>query len=139
MIEAILQRIRDWWWGIPLGAARSPGWLVFKRNYEKTHPKKCPICENTKCDLHHKRAFQSNPELETNEENVVWLCNGIGTLQHHRGVGHLGNFQSINENIDEDIKVLRDKFINRPKFENGKWNYPKVAMKINFRCDLAAN
>lgn len=96
------------------GVARSPKWESFKRDYERLHPKQCAVCGNTKCSLHHKQVFHLHPEMELIESNVCWLCEGLGTLQHHRGMGHLGSFLSWNENIDEDVLIWNGKFMHRP-------------------------
>ena len=125
MIQRLLQFIKDFWRGGAFGAARSKDWSFFKRDYGILHPKKCSICGNKKCSLHHKQSFATHPELELLKENVCWLCDGWGTLQHHRGVGHLGSFLSINENLDLDIKIWKEKFDTRPKWSDisKKWIY----------------
>ena len=107
------------------GAARSSGWSAFKREYEQNHPKECAVCGHKKVQLHHKKSFATRPDLELLEENVEWLCEGLGTLQHHRGVGHLGSFLSLNENVDKDILIWSEKIKNRPKWNGEKWVYPK--------------
>ena len=117
--------------GLLGGVQRSSKWNWWKKQYEKTHPKICPICSNKKCSLHHKESFATKPEKELDENNVVWLCDGWGTLQHHRGIGHLGSFVSLNENLDEDIKIWRKKFLTRPKW-NGmihQWEYIGISIE----------
>ena len=119
--------IQDWWRGNTFGGlARSSTWPQFKMEFAKTHPKLCAICDNKKVELHHKQSFATHPKLEEDENNVVWLCEGLGTLNHHRGVGHLGAWTSLNENIEEDIKVWRQKFLTRPKWDGKMWLYPKT-------------
>jgi len=105
------------------GAVRSSKWGTFKKEFEKKHPKECAICGNKKVQLHHIQSFATRPDLELSEENVCWLCEGLGTLDHHRGNGHLGSFLSLNENIDEDIKIWNKKFITRPKWNGNSWVY----------------
>lgn len=105
------------------GAIRSSLWYKFKKEYERKYPKQCPICGNKKCELHHKQSFASHPELELSENNVCWLCEGLGTLQHHRGIGHLGSFLSLNLDIENDIKIWKEKFDTRPVWNGQKWIY----------------
>jgi len=119
----ILYWILDLFRGTSFGGLRSPGWSSFKKEFEKTHPKICPICRNKKCSLHHKESFATYPEEELDPNNVYWLCEGWGTLQHHRGVGHLGSFLSINENLVEDIAIWKKKFETRPKWILNTWVY----------------
>jgi hypothetical protein len=120
-------KIKDWWRGFPLlGGQRSPKWSSFRKDFEIIRPKKCAICGNEKCDLHHKKSFATHPELELSMDNLCWLCDGWGTLQHHRGVGHLGSFLSLNENLDGtngDIAIWKKKFDTRPKWDGKEWIY----------------
>lgn len=106
-----------------LGGQRSGKWPQFKKEFAKTHPKECAVCGNKKCQLHHKQSFATHPELELKESNVCWLCEGIGTLQHHRGLGHLGSFTSLNLDIDNDIKIWKEKFDTRPKWDGKEWKF----------------
>lgn len=121
MIDFLRKLFEGWFGSRTFGAARSPKWGEFKRDFAEINPKKCPICGNKRVQLHHKQSFATYPELELSKKNVVWLCEGMGTLQHHRGVGHLGNFQSINQSIDEDIEIWKKKFNTRPYWDGERW------------------
>ena len=97
------------------GKARSSRWPSFKREFEKKNPKQCAVCGNKNASLHHKVPFAQNQSLELVENNCIWLCEGEGTLNHHRGHGHLGSYLSWNEKIDEDARIWHSKILNRPK------------------------
>ena len=125
----IFQQLKQWFsdkkLGIPLGAeGRSSKWPAFKKQYALTHLPVCGVCGKTKVQLHHKQSFATHPELELSENNMAWLCEGIGTGNHHLWVGHLGSFLSLNENIDKDIPIWRDKIRFRPKWDGKEWEYP---------------
>lgn len=97
-----------------LGASRSPQWSTFKRQFEKTHPKQCAVCGNPNVQLHHATPFHINQGRELDATNVLWLCEGKGTLEHHRGFGHLGDFKSWNGDIFADAPAWHDKITTRP-------------------------
>lgn len=95
-----------------LGAARSPKWEEFKKEYAKTHLPVCAVCGGTsQLNLHHLKPFHVFPELELDPANVIWLCNA---KRHHIEIGHLGNFQSINPHGLSDVNLWRDKERNKP-------------------------
>ena len=117
MIQRFFQRIKDFWRGNTSlfgGLQRSGKWSSFKKDFEILHPKQCAVCGNRKCSLHHIEPFSKNPSRELDNTNVIWLCEGMGTLQHHRGMGHLGSFLSWNEDIRNDAFVWNSKINNRP-------------------------
>ena len=96
------------------GAARSSAWPAFRKRYEKIEPKKCKVCGDDRSELHHILPFHKDPSREMDSTNVIWLCDGAGTLEHHRGLGHLGNFRSWNAEIEVDARILHDKIMHRP-------------------------
>ena len=113
----IFQRLKDWWRGTsPLlgGAGRYSKWPAFKIEFEKNNPKQCAVCGNKKVSLHHIVPFNKDPAKELDKNNTIWLCDGLGTLQHHRGMGHYGSFLSWNSGIISDVFDWKIKFENRP-------------------------
>lgn len=85
---------------------RSPLWEKCKRDFAAIYPKRCAVCGKTKVQLHHKQAFHAHPELELDFLNLVWLCEGAFTQNHHLNVGHLGDFKSINDEIDHWVEKI---------------------------------
>jgi hypothetical protein len=68
----------------------------------------CAAChrDNTqaKLEVHHKLPFHlcrdfQRPDLEFNPDNLMTLCE-----VHHLYIGHLGSWQSFNENVESDVK-----------------------------------
>lgn len=113
----MIQKIHDWFRGTsPLfgGVSRSSQWPTFKKEFEKNNPKKCMVCGNKKCDLHHFKVFHLHPELELDLNNVGWFCQGLGTGNHHLWIAHLGSFRSWNEMAKENAKEWKFKIENRP-------------------------
>jgi hypothetical protein len=58
--------------------------------------------------VHHIIPFQycivyGRPELEFNPKNLISLCEGPGTNDHHVAIGHLGDFQHLNQDVLTDI------------------------------------
>lgn len=43
------------------------------------------------------------PELEFNPKNLIPLCEGPTTNDHHVAIGHLGDFQHLNQDVLTDI------------------------------------
>lgn len=90
---------------------RSPQWpevqhaCLVKNNYTCIA---CGIQGAGKVQVHHIIPFQyctvyGRPELEFNPKNLVPLCEGPGTNDHHIGLGHLGDFQYLNQDVLMDI------------------------------------
>jgi 5-methylcytosine-specific restriction enzyme A len=98
------------------GVPRSRKWPKVRGEYLKKHPK-CFVClRTTKINCHHKKPFHKYPELELDPSNFISLCeNDKGGINCHLAFGHLGNFKSWNEDVEEDVKIWRDKILNRPK------------------------
>ncbi len=105
------------------GATRSPHWESFKKEYALTHLPVCAVCGSSRVQLHHKQSFATHPELELSEKNCVWLCENT-SANHHLQTGHLGSFRSLNEKIEQDIPIWRDKIRFRPTWDGKEWKYP---------------
>lgn len=93
------------------GVARSSQWPKVRNDFLKSHPT-CAVCGGTKnLNVHHKRPYHLHPEDELNPQNLITLCNhGL----HHLWLGHLGNFQSYNVDVETDSANLLTKIKNRP-------------------------
>mgnify|MGYP001609994063 CR=1 FL=1 len=123
MIEILLQfliRLLQRWQNREslktLGAARSPQWRKVRAEYLKLHPA-CAVCGETKknVEVHHVRPFNLFPKLECSPENLETLCeSGRNGITCHLAIGHLGSYQSWNENVREDAEVWRKKLSARP-------------------------
>lgn len=98
------------------GKKRSKEWPKVRAAYLKKHPK-CFVClGKVKVNVHHKRPFHLNPELELDPDNFISLCeNKKGGINCHLAFGHLGNFKSVNKDVVEDTKTWRLKILTRPK------------------------
>jgi hypothetical protein len=94
------------------GIQRSPDWP----RIQKEHLRKFPFCaccgkpDKGEMQVHHKFPFHycialGRPDLELDERNLVTLCEDGGSPNHHILIGHLGNFESYNPNVDKDIKA----------------------------------
>jgi 5-methylcytosine-specific restriction protein A len=93
------------------GKARSPQWPAIRNAFIKEHPT-CAICGGKKdLNVHHRQSFHEHPELELDPHNLITLCN---YSVHHLWFGHLGNFKSINVDIDADAQVWSGKINARP-------------------------
>lgn len=95
---------------------RSSKWASVRKKFLLTN-NTCAACGGKKAlEVHHKQPFHKNPELELKETNFVTLCeskeNGVNC---HLLFGHLGNFKSINVNVDEDVKIWKKKITTRTK------------------------
>ena len=97
-----------------LGAQRSLCWRKTREEHIRKHPK-CEICLSEKMvEVHHLEMFSRNPARECDPTNLVSLCeSGKNGVVCHRFFGHLGNYQKINPNCLEDIKIWHNKILNR--------------------------
>lgn len=96
------------------GKKRSKLWPRFRRDYAKKQPKICSLCGGKKrVQLHHILPFHKYPELELDENNVIWLCEGKARNCHFN-MGHLNSFKSWNVNIKYDAVYWLAKVKDRP-------------------------
>ena len=108
----IINYILDKWRGNLLGASRSNKWPTIRKQYLKQHPR-CAVCGKVGIllrlnSVHHKRPFNAFPELELEPQNLATLCESKG-MSCHITFGHLGNFRFYNPNVNEDIRIWKEK------------------------------
>jgi len=90
---------------------RSPQWPEVQRACLEQNQYKCAACGIQGAGLvqvHHIIPFQycivyGRPELEFNPKNLIPLCEGPQTNDHHVAIGHLGDFQHLNQDVLTDI------------------------------------
>ena len=68
----------------------------------------CNVSGAGQLQVHHIIPFQycvflGRPELEFHPNNLMTLCEGTGTNDHHIAIGHLGDFQHLNEAVEQDV------------------------------------
>lgn len=95
------------------GLQRSPQWDEVEQAFLARNNYQCAMCSITGrglVEVHHIAPFHyiSAPgiqrgDLEFNPQNLIPLCQGPGTNDHHELVGHLGNFQYFNKDVHADI------------------------------------
>ena len=108
--QAVIDKLRYGSFG---GVARSPQWSSVRDAFLKQNPT-CAVCGGTKkLQAHHIRVFHLNPSDELNPQNLIPLCE-VSSRNCHLNIGHLGSFQSWNENVVEDARIWHDKRANRP-------------------------
>ena len=118
MIEQFLQYLLLRWQNRQslktLGAARSPRWRKVRAEHLKKHPT-CALCGGDKViEVHHKKMFNKNPELELEPTNLISLCeSGKNGIVCHRAFGHLGNYRTENTDVEKDVAEWSDKIRNR--------------------------
>jgi hypothetical protein len=90
---------------------RSPQWPAVQRACLEQNQYKCAACGiqgQGLVQVHHIIPFQycivyGRPELEFNPKNLIPLCEGPQTNDHHVAIGHLGDFQHLNQDVLTDI------------------------------------
>ena len=90
---------------------RIPQWPEVQRACLEKNNFKCAACGiqgEGLVQVHHLIPFQycvvyGRPELEFNPQNLIPLCEGPQTNDHHIAIGHLGDFQHLNEDVLTDI------------------------------------
>jgi hypothetical protein len=95
----------------PFSMPRSPQWPEVQRACLQKNNNTCAACgvqEAGLVQVHHIIPFQfcvvyGRPELEFNPQNLIPLCEGPGTNDHHVALGHLGDFQYLNQDVLTDI------------------------------------
>ena len=95
------------------GVPRSPEWPAVRKAWLKDNPT-CAACGTDKdLQVHHVQAFHTDMTKELDPSNFLTLCEGM-ERNCHRFIGHLNNFQSINENSRADAASWLAKIENRP-------------------------
>jgi 5-methylcytosine-specific restriction enzyme A len=93
------------------GVQRSGHW----RAVEKAHLAKEPGCaacgKRVSVQVHHRFPFHycialGRPDLELDQRNLITLCEGPGTEDHHLLIGHLDDFKSSNLSVDVDARSV---------------------------------
>lgn len=98
--------IDAWWnWDKTMGAMRSKDWPRVRREHLKRFPT-CALCGGDKTiEVHHKKMYSKNPQLELDPNNLITLCeSGKNGIVCHRAFGHLGNYQRENPDVVEDVE-----------------------------------
>lgn len=98
-----------------LGVSRSGQWPRIRKEFLIEHST-CAVCGgNKKIEVHHKKPFSQNPELELDKDNLITLCeNKKNGLNCHLLIGHLGSYKSYNENVVDDSISWYNKIRLRP-------------------------
>jgi 5-methylcytosine-specific restriction endonuclease McrA len=91
------------------GYERSPQWRRVQKEHLLREPS-CVVCgyKGKKLQVHHIKPFHLHPHLELDPRNLITLCEARGR-DHHLLLGHLGEWQSYNENIRHDVKRFHRK------------------------------
>ena len=95
----------------PFSLPRSPQWPEVQRACLEKNNDTCAACGiqgKGLIQVHHIIPFQycvvyGRPELEFNPKNLIPLCEGPKTNDHHVAIGHLGDFQHLNQDVLTDI------------------------------------
>ena len=80
---------------------RSPKWQALRNAYLKAHPS-CVVCGKPAEEVHHIAPFHVDPAKELDIANLCSLC-----ADDHLRIGHLGNFQNINQDVLLHARILR--------------------------------
>jgi len=90
------------------GARRSSEWRDVRNSFARKNPT-CAVCGKKPIQVHHKKPFHLQPELELDPTNLISLCR-----QHHLWFGHLGSYYSYNDTIEKDAELWYNKIKSRP-------------------------
>jgi 5-methylcytosine-specific restriction enzyme A len=107
MIKKLIDAIQG---KAPLSSKRSPHWPTVRKHFLQLHPT-CAVCGGvSKLEVHHKQPFHINPSLELDMNNLITLCeSGKNGVTCHLFFGHLGNYKSVNPNVEQDSLVWSTK------------------------------
>ncbi len=82
---------------------RNPKWWGVRTTHITVY-NKCKVCSTQKSlDVHHIIPVSVDPSLELNFDNLVTLCR-----HHHFYIGHKGNWNDFNINVEEDCNQLKE-------------------------------
>ena len=69
---------------------RSSQWGSVRKAFLVNNPT-CAVCEHDKVSVHHIVPFHKDKSLETTFSNLITLCEGLGTRNHHFEFRHLNS------------------------------------------------
>ena len=109
----LLRRLKDAIQGkAPLKTKRSSKWPAVRKNHLAKHPC-CAVCGGTeKVEVHHIIPFHQDPSLELESTNLISLCEGLKSCNHHLWFGHLGNYKKTNPDVIKDAQFWNEKLQN---------------------------
>jgi hypothetical protein len=91
---------------------RSPRWSSVRDKFLKKNTE-CAACGHAKrLQVHHKVPFNENPLLELVESNLIVLC--MGENECHLRLGHGGNYDYWNPEIEVDVKIVSEDLTTMP-------------------------
>ena len=80
--------------------SRSSRWPALRNRHITAHPN-CIACGGKATTVHHLRPFHLRPDLELDPGNLRSMCDNC-----HLHIGHLGNFQNENPDLDQHADML---------------------------------
>lgn len=87
------------------GQPRSHQWPKVRAEHLAVNPA-CRVCKSkSNVEVHHKQPFHLHPELELDPSNLITLCSNPN-CKSHLTLGHLGDYQLSNPNVDEDAGLI---------------------------------
>ena len=106
----ILSHIKDVIQGkAKIGKKRSSKWPAVRKAHLQKFPT-CAVCGGTKkVEVHHIISFSVDPSKELEPTNLITLCEGIKSCNHHLHFGHLGDYKKINPDVVEDAAYWNKK------------------------------
>jgi hypothetical protein len=114
MISRIITHLTDVYqhktvWNLP----RSDKWPEVRKAHLLLFPT-CAVCGTKKLlQVHHKKPFHLEPELELDPNNLITLCEDTGH-NCHLVFGHLDSFESYNPDVVADAAAWNLKIASRP-------------------------
>ena len=100
---------------VPEGKKRSPRWAETRRAHLARFPT-CALCGGLRnLEVHHRKPFHLNPELELHPANLITLCEagGFGIKNCHHMIGHYGNWKRANPEVGRDAAYWNKKLKTR--------------------------
>lgn len=95
------------------GKTRNIKWEEVRDDYLRNNPK-CVMCDiTTNLEVHHIYPFHicnelGRPDLELDPRNLITLCEGESTNEHHLLMGHLDSWESFNPLLKADTIVFKN-------------------------------
>lgn len=91
----------------PVGSRRHPSWRKVRARHLAANPE-CAACGETRnVDVHHIIPVSVEPLFELDDANLITLCDETAN-DHHRWIGHGGNWRLWNGNVRKDAQYFRE-------------------------------
>lgn len=93
---------------------RSDAWPEVEKTHLRLYPTCAACASKVRLNVHHKKPFHLDPNLELDPRNLITLCMDPAAECHIK-IGHGDNFRAYNPNVDRDARAVLQGFMTKER------------------------